>query len=121
MRIVKVFAVLAVGLLVISTQTYAQVPFNCSDPPDGGKTPQNLRGALKLGNTVDTDDDVFSCGTSAAATPATCELFNRIYTDSESACINADFIFDTTLSPQDYFPNPGSSSEPYGCSVGERL
>ena len=94
MRIVKVFAVLGVGMLALATQSFAQTPFNCQSSPDGGKTPLGARGSLRMGgNDTTVSGDIFNCGNRAGSTPASCELINRFYTDKESACINADTVF----------------------------
>ena len=43
--------------------------------------------------------DFFSCGTTATPTPLTCTLYNRVYTDQESSCINRE-----QGSTSDYLP-----------------
>jgi hypothetical protein len=67
----------------------------CDLPPDGHS--QQYRTAIWGGQYT---GDPFTCGATGSPTPATCTLYNRIYTDQESACINRE----QGTNPPDYLP-----------------
>jgi hypothetical protein len=70
--------------------------FDCTQYPGFLKPVIGFAGAVRLGGNT---DDVFRCGPAESPTPSTCELFNRVYTSHESACVNAEIAF-----PGDYLP-----------------
>lgn len=71
--------------------------FDCTQPPAPGKSSFLFRGTLRM---TTNGPDLFQCGEKDSPTPSTCELFNRVYTDFESACVNSEIGFSG-----DYFPH----------------
>jgi hypothetical protein len=78
---------IAVGALAFAPQAEAQF-VSCSDAPAAGKSAFLFKTSMWLTNAL--QNDFFSCGTGAAPTPATCTLGSRIYSPTESSCINEE-------------------------------
>ena len=73
--------------------------FTCNDPPAGEII--LFQGAIQ----GFPSGDILNCGTAAALTPTTCQLFNRVYTIRESACVNAEHTPAKLPGALDYIPN----------------